>query len=352
MFDGGYVDLSGDEPRYCWYTKGHLGSVRAVANAEGKVFANYDYGPYGEDFVAERAVASNVQEGVLGAQLADVPAYGGEITYVGQLRPGMSLPATTPAVTYTANESPDWQPYKFSGKESLTRVGLELYDFGARMYSPTTMRWTTMDPLCEKYYSISPYAYCSCDPINRVDQDGMVEWKLVGKGAIATIGGVAAAVTGAVAAPETLGASAALIQLGVTTAGLGIASMAVGFAVDKDSVSDEERDILTSSPTELVGKALDKGMGNETPYCEITANVLEVGIGLSTGLPNSVTGAISMVYTGVQAKTTVDSIKDAVSSTNKKNGDTNSANSKENKMIRPSHQLRQRMPRKALLKRI
>ncbi len=177
LFDGGYVDFSGSEPRYCWYTKDHLGSVRAVADAEGNVFASYAYGPYGEDFVAERTAASNVQEGGLGAQPADdVPVYGGEITYVGQLRPGMSLPATTPAATYTANESPDWQPYKFSGKESLTRVGLELYDFGARMYSPSNMRWMTMDPLAEKHYSISPYVYCNSNPINLVDPDGMDDY--------------------------------------------------------------------------------------------------------------------------------------------------------------------------------
>ena len=173
MFDGGYVDFSGDEPRYCWYTKDHLGSVRAVADAEGNVFASYAYGPYGEDFVAERTAASNVQEGVLGAQLADVPVYGGEITYVDQLRPGMTLSVTALSSAYSANESPDWQPYKFSGKESLTRVGLDLYDFGARMYSPSNMRWMTMDPLAEKYYSISPYAYCAGNPINFVDPTGM-----------------------------------------------------------------------------------------------------------------------------------------------------------------------------------
>jgi len=32
-----------------------------------------------------------------------------------------------------------------------------------------------MDPLCEKYYSISPYAYCAGNPANRIDPDGM-DW--------------------------------------------------------------------------------------------------------------------------------------------------------------------------------
>jgi len=40
------------------------------------------------------------------------------------------------------------------------------------MYSASDARWTTMDPLCEKYYSISPYAYCAGNPVNLVDPDG------------------------------------------------------------------------------------------------------------------------------------------------------------------------------------
>jgi hypothetical protein len=54
MSAGGYVDFSGSELRYCWYTRDHLGSVRAVADADGNVIASYAYGPYGEDFAADR----------------------------------------------------------------------------------------------------------------------------------------------------------------------------------------------------------------------------------------------------------------------------------------------------------
>ncbi len=45
-------------------------------------------------------------------------------------------------------------------------------DFGARHYSPTIRRWLTPDPLSEKYYTSSPYAYCADNPINLVDPDG------------------------------------------------------------------------------------------------------------------------------------------------------------------------------------
>ena len=47
----------------------------------------------------------------------------------------------------------------------------------ARYLSPNFHRFTTMDPLCEKYYSISPYAYCAGDPVNLVDPEGM-QWYL------------------------------------------------------------------------------------------------------------------------------------------------------------------------------
>ena len=45
-------------------------------------------------------------------------------------------------------------------------------DFGARQYSPTLRRWMTPDPLSEKYYGISPYAFCNNNPVNFVDPNG------------------------------------------------------------------------------------------------------------------------------------------------------------------------------------
>ena len=39
-------------------------------------------------------------------------------------------------------------------------------------YDPDLSRWTTPDPLAEKYYGISPYAFCNNNPVNFVDPDG------------------------------------------------------------------------------------------------------------------------------------------------------------------------------------
>ena len=38
--------------------------------------------------------------------------------------------------------------------------------------NPKLGRFTTIDPLAEKYPHMSPYAYCSCNPVNFVDPDG------------------------------------------------------------------------------------------------------------------------------------------------------------------------------------
>jgi RHS repeat-associated protein len=64
--------------------------------------------------------------------------------------------------------------YRFGGKEEQSPVGLGWLDFGARMYDADLARWTTPDPLAEKYPGISPYAYCNTNPVNFVDPDGMV----------------------------------------------------------------------------------------------------------------------------------------------------------------------------------
>lgn len=73
---------------------------------------------------------------------------------------------------YANGEFPERQPYKFGGKELDEVYGLNWYDFEARQLSMTIPRFTTMDPRAEKYYSVSPYAYCMNNPVNYIDPDG------------------------------------------------------------------------------------------------------------------------------------------------------------------------------------
>ena len=63
--------------------------------------------------------------------------------------------------------------YMFGGKEfDESFQTLNTYDFGARNYDPALGRWMNVDPLAEKYPSISPYAYVANNPIMFIDPDG------------------------------------------------------------------------------------------------------------------------------------------------------------------------------------
>ncbi len=108
----------------------HLESVRGVTDTDGNELQTLDYYPYGQ--VTEKSVSSS---GYALNNIAD------------------SLDDVS-------------QPYRFNGKESQEFAWIPYLDYGARYYSPDATRWTTMDPLAEKYYFISPYAFCSNNPVN------------------------------------------------------------------------------------------------------------------------------------------------------------------------------------------
>lgn len=56
--------------------------------------------------------------------------------------------------------------YRFNGKEDQEgEFGVPTLDYGARHYTPSSARWLSMDPLAEKYYGVSPYAFCNNDPV-------------------------------------------------------------------------------------------------------------------------------------------------------------------------------------------
>ena len=122
LFDGGALRPNGAVD---YFVKDHLGSVRVIVDQAGTVREQNDYYPFGE-----------------------------------------RCPESTYAISAVNR-------YKYNGKEEQTVGDLGMLDYGARMYQAGIGRWFVPDPLAEKYYSVSPYAYCRNNPIRFVDPDGM-----------------------------------------------------------------------------------------------------------------------------------------------------------------------------------
>jgi RHS repeat-associated protein len=138
LIEGGYISyeypqntavtsISQLAPTYHFYVQDHLGNNRLVVDEGGTIEQINNYYPFGTPFYDE---------------------------------------------ANTTNAS--LQPFKYNGKELDMMHGLNTYDYGARQYNPVTLRWDRIDPLCEKYYSISPYVYCANNPVNRIDPNGKV----------------------------------------------------------------------------------------------------------------------------------------------------------------------------------
>ena len=123
QYDWGYIAFNEQgEPNYHFYIKDHAGNVRVVVNQAKQTKQKNDYYPFG--------------------------ALVGAMTGV------------------------NYQQYRYGTKELVRLFGLDMYDSQARWYDAATARFTTMDPLMEKYYHVSPYAYCMNNPVNAVDPDG------------------------------------------------------------------------------------------------------------------------------------------------------------------------------------
>ena len=87
-------------------------------------------------------------------------------------------------ITQTLNYLPygeDWVDvhnnpnYKYNGKEKDPESGLHYY--GARYYDSDISQWLSIDPMADKYPSLSPYNYCADNPVILVDPDGReIDW--------------------------------------------------------------------------------------------------------------------------------------------------------------------------------
>jgi RHS repeat-associated protein len=99
----------------------HLGSSSWITDNTGRPIQHLHYLPFGEDWVDQRNSSWNT-------------------------------------------------PYTFSGKEKDLETGYGY--FGARYYDSGLSIWLSVDPMSDKYPSMSPYNYCANNPVILVDPDG------------------------------------------------------------------------------------------------------------------------------------------------------------------------------------
>ena len=111
---------SEETARY-FYHPDHLGSASWITDASGHPVQHMQYLPYGETLIDQR----------------------------------------------TASYS---ERYTFTGKERDSETGY--YYFGARYYSSDYSIWLSVDPMADKYPSLTPYNYCAWNPMKLVDPDG------------------------------------------------------------------------------------------------------------------------------------------------------------------------------------
>ena len=106
-----------------YYLTDHLGSTRATIDIVGSVIESHDYYPFGLQMPGRDYLAASVRTKEL-----------------------------------------------FTGKERYTETGLDY--FGARYYDASIGRWLSVDPLAEKYPSLSPYNYVANNPLSSFDPNG------------------------------------------------------------------------------------------------------------------------------------------------------------------------------------
>ena len=108
----------------------------------------------------------------LGSVRVVVDGVSGEVVETNDYYPFGSRWNTTASLTDNSNR------FRYNGKEEQSslypaslRNAAAYIDYGARQYDPVLGRWFALDPLSEKYCSISPYAFCNNNPVNYVDPD-------------------------------------------------------------------------------------------------------------------------------------------------------------------------------------
>ena len=149
--DGEEIELPTDASTwaYEYHLKDHLGNLRVGCRC-GDPKRNANNGKI-------RTNANN-REPVIAVQTADYDPWG--------------LDFGAPTVSPSGVENLDHR-YLYNGKEKLTDLGLNLYEYGFRWHDPQLGRFVQVDPLAMDYAYKSTYDYAENKPINGIDLDGL-----------------------------------------------------------------------------------------------------------------------------------------------------------------------------------
>ena len=131
------------EQEFCkenyFYHPDHLGSSSWIREKSGYSAQHLHYLPWGEDFVDQRTT------------------------------------------NYAAR-------FTFSAKEKDAETGFSY--FGSRYYNSDLSIWLSVDPMSDKYPSLSPYVYCANNPVKLVDPNGEeIEVSINDNGTYTVVGG-------------------------------------------------------------------------------------------------------------------------------------------------------------------
>ena len=146
--DGGRIMVvrkqSGTQNTYdyttAFFVRDHLGSTRVMLNAQGDILERNAYYPFGLQMNQGKAYPTLTQ------RLPQL--YSGYVS---------SAPARRDL---------------YNGKEIQTAAGTDYIDYGFRQYDQTVARWFNIDPKAEKYLTITPFDYCTGNPISLYDLMG------------------------------------------------------------------------------------------------------------------------------------------------------------------------------------
>ena len=100
----------------------------------------------------------------------DSPTINPRNAFCQQCNGNASVHFATPFPTVNCQLSTVTWIHTFSAKEKDSETGLSY--FGSRYYNSDLSIWLSVDPMSDKYPSLSPYVYCANNPIKLVDPNG------------------------------------------------------------------------------------------------------------------------------------------------------------------------------------